>query len=84
MAASSTSAEKAFSKAHTLPFEATQNVKDLLATPPALARSVSCEGREKVASDRKGSRTRIRFFLRNFQAIANRLLNMPCVSRPFP
>lgn len=75
-------ADLASLKAHTLLFEATQNVKDLLATPPALARSVSCEGREKVASDRKGSRTRIRFFLRNFQAIASCLLNMPCVSRP--
>ena len=34
-----------------------------LAPSPSLARSVSCEGREKVASDRKGSRTRISFFL---------------------
>ena len=36
MAASSTFAEKAFSKAHTLLFEATQNVKDRLATTGCL------------------------------------------------
>jgi len=39
-----------------------------LAPTPTLARSVSCEGREKVASDRDGSRTRISFFFEHSEA----------------